>query len=117
MQAHTCVGVLVGTKYRLMPLQFPLPSFFSPAKNCRCSVSLHGCPFLELPGWLELRGSLFSSLLSGRHSLGGSSKGVAPMLLLRKCRCSVLITSQQAGTPVRQAVAASVADVIGHYGA
>lgn len=40
----TCVGVRVGTKYRLIPLQFDRPSFFRPARNCKCSSLVQGCP-------------------------------------------------------------------------
>jgi hypothetical protein len=40
----TWVGVRVGTKYRLIPLQFDRPSFFRPARNCKCSSLVQGCP-------------------------------------------------------------------------
>lgn len=42
----TCVGVLVCTKFREMPLQSPFPSFCNPTRNKRCSSSVHGTPAL-----------------------------------------------------------------------
>jgi len=41
----TCVGVRVVTKCREMPRQSPFPSFSRPARNIRCSSSVHGTPF------------------------------------------------------------------------
>mmetsp|Transcript_58705 Transcript_58705/g.187258 ORF Transcript_58705/g.187258 Transcript_58705/m.187258 type:complete len:201 (-) Transcript_58705:253-855(-) len=43
----TWVGVLVGTKCREIPRQFPLPSFLRPTRNAMCSLSVHGIPFLD----------------------------------------------------------------------
>lgn len=40
----TCVGVRVVTKCREMPRQSPFPSFSRPARNIRCSSSVHGTP-------------------------------------------------------------------------
>jgi hypothetical protein len=40
----TCVGVRVVTKCREMPRQSPFPSFSRPARNRRCSSSVHGTP-------------------------------------------------------------------------
>lgn len=49
----TWVGVLVITKFLEIPLQSPFPSFSNPAKNVRCSSSVHGTPrFLSWPSLL-----------------------------------------------------------------
>jgi hypothetical protein len=40
----TCVGVRVVTKCREMPRQSPFPSLSRPARNIRCSSSVHGTP-------------------------------------------------------------------------
>ena len=40
----TCVGARVVTKCREMPRQSPFPSFSRPARNRRCSSSVHGTP-------------------------------------------------------------------------
>lgn len=40
----TWVGVLDTTKFRAIPRQSPLPNFWRPIKNSRCSSSVHGTP-------------------------------------------------------------------------
>lgn len=44
----TWVGVFVVTNFLDIPLQFPFPSSFSPAKKVLCSSSVHGFPANEL---------------------------------------------------------------------
>lgn len=44
MGNFTCVGVRVLTNSRDIPRQFERPSFFSPARNARCSSIVHAIP-------------------------------------------------------------------------